>query len=225
MSFKLLVEKTDPESFEYIVSEENKNSEKRLYIKGPMIMADDVNRNDRIYPLDQVVAEVKRYTDEMIKPNRAMGELNHPTSAEVDLERACHIVEDLYQDGNVFVGKSKVLSTPMGEIVKKLIMDDVKLGMSTRSLGKLEPVTITNRDKTVNKVTDMKLVAIDCVADPSYPDAFVNGILESKEWIIAKDGNLQEVYEEFEKGLANMPRNDVDTYLRNQILTFIDAIK
>ena len=225
MSYKLLVERPDVESFEYIVSEENKNSEKRLYIKGPMIMADDVNRNDRIYPLDQVVAEVKRYQDEMITPKRAMGELNHPTSAEVDLERACHIVESLEQVGTVFIGKSKILSTPMGEIVKKLILDDVKIGMSTRSLGKLEPVTITNRDKTVNKVTDMKLVAIDCVADPSYPDAFVNGILESKEWILTNDGRMEEIYEEFEKSLANLPKTDVDQYLRAQILTFIDQIK
>jgi hypothetical protein len=225
MSFKLVVEKMDPEDFEYIVSEESKESPKRLYIKGPMIMADDVNRNDRIYPLDQVVAEVKRYTEDMIDPKRAMGELNHPTSAEVDLERACHIVESLSQDGNVFVGTSKVLSTPMGKIVENLIFDGVKLGMSTRSLGKLEPVTIDNRDNTVNKVSDMKLVAIDCVADPSYPDAFVNGILESKEWILNRDGSLEELYEEFEKGLENLPRNDVDSYLRDEILSFINRLK
>ena len=223
---KLLVEKTDPESFEYIISEENKDSDRRMYIKGPMIMAEDVNRNDRIYPINEVIKEVKRYTTEMIEHNRAMGELNHPASAEVDLERACHVVQELTQDGNTFIGKSKVLRTPVGKIVENLILDGIKVGMSTRSLGKLEPVTSTaDTDKTVNKVSEMKLIAIDCVADPSYPDAFVNGILESKQWILNEFGQYESDFEKFEKSMHNLPKNNVEVYIKDQIIDFINKIK
>ena len=109
MAFKLLVEKTDPSEFEYIVEEQNGKSESRLYIKGPYMMASDVNKNKRVYDLDNMVQEVTRYDQEMIRTDRAMGELNHPTTAEVDLERACHIVTEMKQDGNVFYGKSKVI--------------------------------------------------------------------------------------------------------------------
>ena len=106
MAFKLLVEKTDPSEFEYIVEEKNNKSESRLYIKGPYMMASSVNKNKRVYDLDNMVQEVTRYEKEMIKTDRAMGELNHPTTAEVDLERACHIVTEMKQDGNIFYGKS-----------------------------------------------------------------------------------------------------------------------
>ena len=226
MAFKLLVEKTDPESFEYIISEKNKDSDRRMYIKGPMIMAEDVNRNDRIYPINEVIKEVKRYKKEMIDHNRAMGELNHPTSAEVDLERACHVVQELYQDGNTFIGKSKVLRTPVGKIVENLILDGIKVGMSTRSLGKLEPIASSkDTDKTVNMVSEMKLIAIDCVADPSYPEAFVNGILESKQWILDKYGQFNADFEKFEKSLETLPRNNVELYIKDQIIDFISKIK
>ena len=224
--YKLLVERTDPESFEYIVSEESKDSPRRLYIQGPMIMAEDVNRNDRVYPLKEVVREVKRYTKDMIKKNRAMGELNHPTSAEVDLERACHVVESLHQEGNVFLGKSKILRTPVGKIVENLVLDGIKVGMSTRSLGKLEPLMSTDdTDKTVSKVSEMKLIAIDCVADPSYPDAFVNGILESKSWILNYFGQFEEGFDKFEESLSTLPRTDVQAYIKTHIIDFINELK
>ena len=103
-SYKLLVEKTDPTEFEYIICEEGKAKAKRMYVTGPYMMANDVNKNDRVYPLDELVKEVARYDKEFVKNNRAMGELNHPTSAEVDLERACHVVTELRQDRNVILG-------------------------------------------------------------------------------------------------------------------------
>lgn len=224
MAYKLLVEKTDPGEFEYIISEEGKDKERRMYIKGPYMMANDVNKNDRIYPLDELVKEVARYDKEFVRAHRAMGELNHPTSAEVDLERACHIVTELKQDRNVIIGKSKVLGTPMGKIVENLILDDVQIGMSSRSLGKLTPINSEGGDKPVNKVSEMKLIAIDCVADPSYPDAFVNGILESKQWILNKYDQFEEVYEKFESGLENLPNKDVESYLKEHILQFISKI-
>jgi len=217
MAFKLLVEKTDPAEFEYIVEEKNNKSESRLYIKGPYMMASDVNKNKRVYDLDNMVQEVTRYSDEMIKTDRAMGELNHPTTAEVDLERACHIVTEMKQDGNIFYGKSKVLQTPCGTIVKQLVLDGVRVGMSSRALGKIDQES----DSEIGHVTEMKLVAIDCVADPSYSDAFVNGILESKQWILNRSGEFEEYFDRFEESLKSLPRKDVDEYFRNKFIELI----
>ena len=194
LKLNLVVERPDvSDEFEYIEEETNKNSPSNLYIKGPYMMAEGVNRNNRLYPKDELVREVARYNEEMVVPGRAMGELNHPTSADVDLERACHMVTEITQDGNVFYGKSKVLTTPCGQIVRALINDGVKVGMSSRALGTLE------EGSTHNTVKNMKLVAIDCVADPSYPKAFVNGILESKQWVLADNGKYEELYDKFEE--------------------------
>jgi hypothetical protein len=180
------------------------------------MMASEKNRNNRIYDLQEMAEEVGRYTAEMIDENRAMGELNHPTTAEVDLERACHIVTELKQKDNVFYGKSKVLSTPCGQIVRSLVMDGVKVGVSSRALGKLD-----ENPSGVSMVKEMKLVAIDCVADPSFPKAFVNGILESKQWVLASDGKYEEIYDKFAKSIKNLPKKDLDCYLREQIISFI----
>ena len=135
MLLKLIVEKPAPdEQFEYILEEKDRQSPSTLYIKGPYMMAEGKNRNNRSYPLSELTREVERYKSEMINNNRAMGELNHPTNAEVDLERACHMVTEIVQEGNIFYGKSKVLSTPCGQIVRSLINDGVKVGMSSRAL-------------------------------------------------------------------------------------------
>ena len=220
MSLKLLVEVPAPrEEYEYILEEQSKVGVKNLYIKGPYMMAEDVNRNKRYYPTQELKREVDRYIKDMIKENRSMGELNHPTTAEVDLERACHIVTDMWQEGKTFFGKSKVLSTPCGQIVKSLINDGVKVGMSSRALGQL-----TEEKNGINKVSDMKLVAIDCVSDPSCPKAFVNGILENKNFIITSDGKYEETYDKFEKGLDTLPRRELDVYLRQQVLDFLNKI-
>jgi hypothetical protein len=220
MSFKLLVENPAPEEqFEYILEEKNSKGPSSLYIKGPYMMAEGVNRNNRVYDLDQMVEEVSRYDKEMIKTNRAMGELNHPTSADVNLERACHIVTEMRRDGNVFFGKSKVLTTPLGLLVRSLIQDGVKVGMSSRALGKLE-----EQDNGVNRVTEMRLVAIDCVADPSFPKAFVNGILESKQYVLEADGKFQELYDSFESSISKFPRKDLEKYLKEQIMIFFKKL-
>ena len=219
LKLNLVVEKPDVnDEFEYIEEEVDRNSPSNLYIKGPYMMAEGINRNNRLYPLDELKREASRYIEEMVTPGRAMGELNHPTTAEVDLERACHMVTELTQDGNVFYGKSKVLTTPCGQIVRSLINDGVKVGMSTRALGTLE------EGSDFNTVTNMKLVAIDCVADPSYPKAFVNGILESKQWVMVGDDKYEEVYNNFEESIKTLPKKDIDAFLRNKILTFINSI-
>mgnify|MGYP003143544600 FL=1 len=216
LKLNLVVEKPDTgDEFEYIEEETNRNEPSNLYIKGPYMMAEGVNRNNRLYPIEELKREVKRYNEEMVIPGRAMGELNHPTSADVDLERACHIVSEITQDGNIFYGKSKVLTTPCGHIVRSLINDGVKVGMSSRALGTLE------EGSDHNIVKNMKLVAVDCVADPSYPKAFVNGILESKQWVLAEDGKYEEHYDNLAKSLVNLPKKDVESFLTNRILSFI----
>jgi len=220
MSFRLLVENPAPkEEFEYIVEEKSTGSGQTLYIKGPYMMAEDVNRNKRIYPKDELNREVERYMKEMVAEKRSMGELNHPTSAEVDLERACHMVTNLWCEGNIFYGKSKVLSTPCGQIVKSLINDGVKVGMSSRALGQL-----TEEKEGINKVSDMRLVAVDCVSDPSCPKAFVNGILESKQYVLAENGRYEEHYENFEKSITQLPKKEINDFLKQQVIEFLDNL-
>ena len=219
LKLNLLVEKPAlDDQFEYVVEESNRNAPSTLFIKGPYMMAEGVNKNKRMYPIDELRKEVQRYNEEMVIPGRAMGELNHPTSADVDLERACHMVTELYEDNNVFYGKSKVLSTPCGMIVRSLINDGVKVGMSSRALGTLE------EGANHNVVRNLKLVAVDCVADPSFPKAFVNGILESKQWVVADNGKYEEVYENFQKSISKLPTKGVDAFLREHILKFIRSI-
>jgi hypothetical protein len=221
MSFRLLVETPAPEEqFEYILEEKNSKGAANLYIKGPYMMAEGVNKNNRSYDLKEMSREVNRYNEEFIKNNRAMGELNHPTAADVNLERACHLVTELKQDGNVFYGRSKVLTTPMGMIVRSLVQDGVKVGMSSRALGKLE-----EQDNGIQRVTEMRLVAIDCVADPSFPKAFVNGILESKEYVIAQDGRFEELYDSFSNKISTLPKKDLELYLKEQIASFFKKMK
>tara|TARA_A100001515_G_scaffold124672_1_gene109023 strand:+ start:9002 stop:9670 length:669 start_codon:yes stop_codon:yes gene_type:complete len=222
MGLNLIVETPAPkEEFEYIVEEGNSKDSKNFYIKGPYMMAEGVNRNKRIYPLEEMQKEVERYQNTMVDTGRAMGELNHPTTADVDLERACHLVTEMSQDGNVFHGKSKVLSTPTGLIVRSLINDGVRVGMSSRALGQLIPESGT---EGVNRVKDFKLVAIDCVADPSFPKAFVNGILESKQYVVNKYGQFEEAYDNFEKTISNLPLKNRDEFLKTNMLKFIKGL-
>lgn len=221
MSVKLNLVCENPDivdQFEVFEEQTNKDSAKSLFIKGPYMMAEGVNRNKRFYPRNELEREVASYNENFVKPGRAMGELNHPSSADVDLERACHMVTELTQDGDVFYGKSKVLTTPCGQIVRSLVNDGVKVGMSSRALGTLE------EGNDYNTVRNMKLVAIDCVADPSYPKAFVNGILESKQWVLAEDGKYEEIYDKFEKSVAKLPKKEVEKYLLERIMSFINKI-
>jgi hypothetical protein len=219
LKLKLIAENPDVfDNFEVIEEQSNRNSVSNLYVKGPFIGCNSVNKNKRMYKLDDTRTEVQRYINEMVLPGRAMGELNHPTSADVNLERACHLVTELTEVNDYFVGKAKVLSTPTGQILRALINDGVKVGMSTRALGQL----MENND--YNLVQNMHLVAIDAVADPSYPKAFVNGILESKTYVVEQDGSFGEVYENFEKSLKTIPKHDIESYLRQQIIKFINSI-
>jgi hypothetical protein len=183
------------------------------------MVAEEKNRNNRIYSHDEMAKEVQRYNEEFVSKNRALGELEHPQSATVNSERACHLITELHMEGNKVIGKSKILSTPLGEVMKCLIRDGVKMGMSSRALGSLV------EKGGVNHVENMKLIAVDAVADPSAPGAFVNGILESKSFVLKQNGMYEEVYDVFDSKLSKLPRRDVDLHLREAIIHFINSIK
>ena len=221
---RLIVETPDSVNVEYVVEEKNINgeSQKKTWIVGEYMMAGKPNRNKRVYCEQEMGREVARYNKEYIKNNRSLGELNHPDTAEVNLEQACHMVTELSMDRSTAMGKSMILSTPAGKIVESLIKDGVQVGVSSRALGKLVPME--GQDDGVNKVQDMKLIAIDCVADPSNPGSFVNGILESKQYVLTSDGTFEEMYDKFEKSISNLPRKDVDSFLREQVIDFISKI-
>ena len=165
------------EDIKFLV-EDKKNGVKEYYIEGIFMQSEQKNRNGRIYPKSVLMKEAKRYQNDYVKEGRAMGELGHPEGPTVNLERVSHLVESLKADGDNVVGKAKILETPYGKIVKNLMEGGVKLGVSSRGMGTLKQVNGINE---VQK--DFMLSAIDIVADPSAPDAFVNGIMEGKAWI------------------------------------------
>ena len=165
---------------------EGTGESKSHYITGIFAQADTKNRNGRVYPVKVLDREVNRYVTEMVKTKRALGELNHPNSPTVNPERACHIITELKRDGTNFIGKAKILDTPVGRIVKTLLDEGVSIGVSTRGLGSLK-----ERNGYNEVQDDFRMTAIDTVADPSAPDAFVTGIMESKEWVYV-DGVFME---------------------------------
>ena len=219
MFYKLITQTPITEGLDYLIEEGNKDKPANVYVSGVYMVAEEKNRNNRIYSREEMAREVERYNNEFVKTNRALGELEHPNSANVSSERACHLITELRMEGNVVKGKSKVLRTPLGEIMRSLVMDGVKMGMSSRALG-----TVEDRDGT-NYVSNMKLITVDAVADPSAPGAFVNGILESKNFIIKQDGRYEECYDSFENKLSSLPKKDVDLYLREHIIHFINSLK
>ena len=159
---------------------ETVNGKKTLYIQGPFLQTEEPNRNNRVYRMRVMEREVKRYTEQYINKGRALGELRHPDGPTVNLDRVSHKICELYKDGNNFIGKAQILSTPMGKIVESLLKDGVCLGVSSRGIGSLRQT-----EEGYNEVGEdfMLATAADIVADPSAPDAFVQGIMEGKEWI------------------------------------------
>ena len=166
------------ESIENIeVLTEETDGKKRLYIEGVFLQSEVKNRNGRVYPFKVLDNEVKRYNEEYIQPGRALGELGHPDGPTVNLDRVSHRIVSLKAEGNNFIGKAQILDTPNGKIAKSLLDEGVKLGVSSRGMGTLD------KQEDVSYVMDdfMLATAADIVADPSAPDAFVNGIMEGKE--------------------------------------------
>ena len=191
---------------EYIC-EEKENGKKDYKIKGIFMQADVKNRNGRVYPMEVLDKEVKRYNKEYIKEKRAFGELGHPDGPTVNLERASHMITALYPDGKNFIGEAKILKTPMGEIVKSLMEEGAKLGVSSRGMGSLDQKNGANYVRN-----DFYLAtAADIVADPSAPNAFVEGIMEGKEWVW-NNGSLVEA--ELERA-----KQRIETRVRKKLAT------
>lgn len=190
------------ENIEFIL-EEKEGKGKEYKIKGIFLQGEVKNRNGRVYPMEVLDKEVSRYNREFIEQNRAMGELGHPEGPTVNLDRVSHMITSLKKEGKNYIGEAKIMSTPMGNIVKNLIDDGAKLGVSSRGMGSLVE---KGGVKYVNK--DFYLAtAADIVADPSAPQAFVEGIMEGKEWIwdngLLKEVEVQRIKEDFERSVRS----------------------
>ena len=198
---------------------EEKDGKKNLYIEGTFLVGDTVNKNNRMYKMDTLRNEVARYDKEYVQTNRALGELGHPDTPTINLERVSHKIVSLNENGKTFYGKAKILETPYGQIVKNFIDNDVSVGVSSRALGSLEP-----QKEGYNLVQDdLKLAtAADIVADPSAPGAFVNGIIENKEWMFVEGRFVEADFDKAKKQIKEATKSEIegvalklfDSYLR-----------
>jgi len=185
-----------------VITEAKEDGKKNYFIEGIFMQGDIKNRNGRIYPSATLEGEMKRYQKDFIETKRALGELGHPDGPQINGDRVSHLITDMRRDGNDFYGKAKILSTPMGEIVKSLLDEGVKIGVSTRGLGSVK----AGRDGVMEVQKDFHLSTVDIVTDPSAPNAFVNGIMENVEYYYdIASGNwraqqaIENIQEEVEK--------------------------
>jgi hypothetical protein len=213
---KLIIEQI--EEVDYLVEESN--GQKSHFIEGIFMQAEQKNRNGRVYPIKTMKREANRYINEYVDQKRAFGELGHPDSPSINLDRVSHMIVSLEQSGNDYIGKAKILGTPYGNIVKNLIDEGAKLGVSSRGMGTLKPA---NGYQIVQD--DFYLAtAADIVADPSAPDAFVRGIMENKEWVYV-NGVLQEMeVDEMKKTIMKAKRKQLEEVKLRQFQQFISKL-
>ena len=198
-----LISEFNDYAVEPVIVESNENGKKDYFIEGIFMQSEIKNRNGRIYPKEVIQKEVKRYNKEFVEQDRAFGELGHPEGPTINLDKVSHMITKLEEDGNNFVGRAKILSTPNGQIVKNLIDDGAKLGVSSRGLGSLE-----SKGNAQYVKDDFQLAtAGDIVADPSAPEAFVEGIMEGVEWVyesgILKAKDLDEMQRDLKTARLN----------------------
>ena len=199
---------------------EEKNGKKHLYIEGVFLQGNIANRNRRYYDVDILDREVAKYNTTFVESNRALGELGHPEGPTINLDRVSHKIISLAREGNNFIGKAKILSTPMGIIAQNLIDEGVKLGVSSRGMGSLV------EKNGINYVGEdfMLATAADIVADPSAPDAFVNGIMEGKEWIW-DNGLIKEVtVNKIKKYLDESTRHNIEQRQLNAFVMYLKSL-
>jgi hypothetical protein len=190
------------------LTETTESGKKNMYIEGRFLVGDEVNRNNRMYKMDTLRQEVARYTKEYIDTNRALGELGHPDTPSLNLERVSHKIVSLVEDGNTFKGKALVLETPYGLIVKNFIDSGVNLGVSSRAMGS---VIMTKEGYNLVQ-DDLRLAtAADIVADPSAPGAFVQGIMENKEWLFVEGRFVEVDFDNAKRQIRQAPRNQVES--------------
>jgi len=200
--FTELVEKVE------LITERDKSGKKSLFIEGVFLQANIKNRNGRIYPIDVMEKEVSRYNEEVVSKNRAFGELGHPSGPTINLDRVSHIITELRKDGNNFIGKAKIADTPMGQIARGIMESGGQLGVSSRAMGSLK-----EQNGIMVVQNDLKIsTAADIVADPSAPDAFVNGIMEGVEWIFdpIKETWLEEKANNLTKQIHKMSKKQLE---------------
>jgi len=192
---------------------EEKNGKKSHFIEGVFLQSEIKNKNGRVYPQGVLAREVAKYDEHHIQKGRALGELGHPEGPSINLDRVSHKIESLREDGNNFIGRAKILETPMGNIAKSLLDEGVRLGVSSRGMGSLK------EKDGVNFVADdfMLATAADIVADPSAPDAFVDGIMEGKEWVwdngILKESAVAQIKQEIDQAtLINIQERKVSAF-------------
>ena len=194
---KLICE-VNEQDVEYI-TEAKENGQKEYKIKGVFMQGEIKNRNGRVYPMQVLDEQVKKYTDNYVNQNRAYGELGHPSGPTINLERVSHMITDLTKDGTNYIGEAKIMDTPYGKIVKNLMDEGAKLGVSSRGMGSLKQ----NGNSQVVQKDYHLATAADIVADPSAPDAFVEGIMEGKEWVwdngVLREAQVNEYKEEINK--------------------------
>jgi len=190
------------------LTETTESGKKNMYIEGRFLVGDEVNRNNRMYKMDTLRQEVARYTKEYIDSNRALGELGHPDTPSLNLERVSHKIVSLVEDGNTFKGKALVLETPYGMIVKNFIDSGVNLGVSSRAMGS---VVMTKEGYNLVQ-DDLRLAtAADIVADPSAPGAFVQGIMENKEWLFVEGRFVEVDFDNAKRQIRQAPRAQVES--------------
>ena len=188
-----------------VLTEQNASGKKDYKIKGVFMQADIKNRNGRVYPVQTLAKEVKRYNEQFINKKRAFGELGHPDGPTVNLERVSHMITSLKPEGKNFIGEAKIMDTPYGKIVKNLIDEGAQLGVSSRGMGSIQR---TNNKNVVGR--DFYLAtAADIVADPSAPDAFVEGIMEGKEWVWDNGRLISKSVEEYKEEIERTKRHEL----------------
>ena len=211
-----------------VITEAKDNGKKNYFIEGIFMQGDIKNRNGRIYPSKTLEAEMGRYQKEFIETKRALGELGHPDGPQINGDRVSHLITEMRRDGNDFYGKAKILSTPMGEIVKSLLDEGVKIGVSTRGLGSVK----AGRDGVMEVQKDFHLSTVDIVTDPSAPNAFVNGIMENVEYyydIASANWRAQQaivdIQEEVEKKINRVVRTIDEETATRMFQTFVQSLR
>ena len=217
---KLIKEHT--EVVNYLIEEDKETGKKNYNIEGVFLQSEIKNRNGRVYPVEILDKEVKRYMKENVKKNRAYGELGHPDSPTINLDRVSHMIKDLKLEGKDFVGKAKIMDTPYGKIVKSLIDEGASLGVSSRGMGSLK----TTKDGTSEVQKDFMLAtAADIVADPSAPDAFVRGVMEGKEWMFVDGKFVEQDIEAIKSSITGATRSQLEEAKLFAFAKFLKAIK
>lgn len=223
-AFKLLIDTNIVSALEPVLEEANKDEPKKMYIEGIFGQAGKKNKNGRIYDPNEMQRDIERYNEELVKTGRALNELNHPSTPDINLERACDrtVMLRMESDGTVY-GKALVMDTPMGRIERGLIEGGTRMGKSSRAMGQISEKSFGQ--DSGDYVTGLHLVCFDSVQDPSVGQALVDPLLEQKEWIIGEDGQyLLKPFENLEESLNTLPKHNREEYFVECFAKFMDQI-